>query len=164
VHISPTDLAGLASHGVSAALCRRSNARLLTGCPAVEKFAAIGLFFGLGTDSLASCQDLSPLAEAAAWWQQGQEAGIDANEALSWVTSGAARAVHQSDIGLLKPGMRADIAVFPGPQSQPQRSSAAARYKTGQPAAYLLDDLPPALHLLVNGEFVIREGKVLSDS
>lgn len=165
VHVSSTDLAGLAGHGVSAALCRRSNARLLTGCPAVEKFTAIGLFFGLGTDSLASCQDLSPLAEAAAWWQQDQEAGIDANEALSWVTSRAARAVHQSDIGSFKPGMRADIAVFPGPGSQPnQRSSAAARFKAGQAAAYLLDGLPPALHLLVNGEFVIRDGKVLSDS
>lgn len=163
VHLDPDDLPRLAAAGPALAFCRRSNLRLMGQTPAISKFTDIGKFtdmdkatdiaikFGLGTDSLASCRDLSPLAEAGAWFRAGL--GLDAAQVMTWITSGAAAAVKETDIGSLHKGMRADLAVFP---------CSASDYD--DPLDILLEQAPAALHLLVDGKFVVRNSKVLSDS
>lgn len=111
------DLAKLASHGVSVAHCPRSNARLRNGYAPLEKMLSKGLKLGLGTDSLASCEDLDVLAEArfavALNRALNPETDFGPRQALEQITIQAARCLNKDqEIGSLMPGKRADLAIF----------------------------------------------------
>jgi cytosine/adenosine deaminase-related metal-dependent hydrolase len=66
VQASDADLAVLASRGVTLVTCPRSNAWVGAGAPPVESFYRCGARVAIGTDSLASVDDLNLFSEIAA--------------------------------------------------------------------------------------------------
>jgi cytosine/adenosine deaminase-related metal-dependent hydrolase len=66
VQASAADLAVLASRGVTLVTCPRSNAWVGAGVPPIEAFYGCGARVAIGTDSLASVEDLNLFSELAA--------------------------------------------------------------------------------------------------
>jgi cytosine/adenosine deaminase-related metal-dependent hydrolase len=150
IHINDSDIALLKKSGARAALCRRSNERLLTGAARRRRLQEEGVPFGLGTDSLASNSDLSMLKEAASW----RHDSLSADDCMRLITIEAACAVDRPDCGSLAPGQAADLAIFP--------LSGNKELSATDLADHLLDEAPEAESLMVDGRFVIREGKLLT--
>jgi cytosine/adenosine deaminase-related metal-dependent hydrolase len=154
IELTQEDKQIFAHCGARAALCRRSNRRLLTGSVAISKFGD-GIKFGLGSDSLASNSDLSMLKEAAAWLSQ-----VTAVEALSLITIKAAEAVNMAEkTGSIAVGKAADLAAFPLESHFWQEDHAQEAI-----ARKLLEVAPNASELMVDGKFIVRQGKLLADS
>jgi aminodeoxyfutalosine deaminase len=77
-----------------------------------ERLRALGFNICLGTDSLASNNDLSLFAEMRAF--QRSESGISPDEILNMVTVNPAMALHQQNtLGRIRPGFRADLIAIP---------------------------------------------------
>src|SRR5947208_15041838 len=77
-----------------------------------EKLRALGLNICLGTDSLASNENLSLFAEMRAF--QRSEPQISPDKILEMVTVNAALALHQENaLGRIRPGFRADLISIP---------------------------------------------------
>jgi aminodeoxyfutalosine deaminase len=77
-----------------------------------KRLRALGLNICLGTDSLATNEDLSLFAEMRAF--QKNEPGTSPEEILSMVTVNPARALRQEDaLGEIRPGSRADFISLP---------------------------------------------------
>jgi cytosine/adenosine deaminase-related metal-dependent hydrolase len=77
-----------------------------------EKLHALGFNICLGTDSLASNENLSLFAEMRAF--QRSQRGISPAEILKMVTINPARALHQENtLGRIRPGFRADLISVP---------------------------------------------------
>ncbi|MDZ4834431.1 MAG: amidohydrolase family protein [Candidatus Melainabacteria bacterium] len=117
VQIDSADIALLKTAGTSVAHCPRSNARLRNGRAPLPELLEAGVNVGLGTDSLASTDDLNPLAEAAFALNLHRavepECTLSSADLIEMMTLAAARAVGLGDkIGSLEPGKSADIAVF----------------------------------------------------
>jgi cytosine/adenosine deaminase-related metal-dependent hydrolase len=120
VHLSAADRELLRARSTAVALCRRSNAVLQAGEPPVADLLAEGSPIALGTDSLASCPDLDLVAEARATrdlaLRQGAPAEGLAERLLHAATVGGAAAMGLDGPGTLRPGGRADLAVFDVPE------------------------------------------------
>ncbi|THV27557.1 amidohydrolase family protein [Glycomyces paridis] len=119
VHLDKTDRELLRSKNSAVALCARSNARLEAGEPPVAALRAEGNTVAVGTDSRASSPDLDVAAEWPVLRKLALAQG-DGGEGLNeWLvraaTEGGAKALGRNDIGVLKIGARADLAVFDVP-------------------------------------------------
>jgi cytosine/adenosine deaminase-related metal-dependent hydrolase len=107
----------LARHDVAVAHCPRSNALLGCGIAPLAELRAAGVRVGLGTDSPASAPSFDMFDEllAAVMGARARERRSDvvsAATALELATLGSARALGlEEEIGSLKPGKRADLAV-----------------------------------------------------
>ena len=117
VHVDEGDRALLRERRTAVALCTRSNAVLQVGAAPVAAYLSEGNLVALGTDSLASCPDLDLLAEARATRdlcrRQGLSDGVEERLVRSLTVDGAAAVGVQA--GVLRPGARADLAVFDVP-------------------------------------------------
>lgn len=140
--------------------CPRSNARLGNGLAPLAKMIDKGLHFAMGTDSLASTDDLSMIAEcqfALNAHKLERRADISARKFVESMTIEAARALKMDHlIGSLQAGKRADIAVFalpPAPLSEPERETLC-------PYNLLLSGGARLKDLLVDGQFVVSEGRL----
>lgn len=116
VHLDKTDRELLRNLGTAIALCARSNARLEAGEPPVAALRAEGNTVAVGTDSRASSPDLDVAAEWPVLRKLALAQG-DGGEGLNeWLvraaTQGGAKALGRDDIGAIKVGNRADLAVF----------------------------------------------------
>jgi aminodeoxyfutalosine deaminase len=77
-----------------------------------ERLRALGFNICLGTDSLASNENLSLFAEMRAF--QRSESGVSPDEILNMVTLNPAMALHQENVlGRIRPGFRADLISIP---------------------------------------------------
>jgi len=77
-----------------------------------ERLRALGFNICLGTDSLASNQNLSLFAEMRAFQQC--EPDVPSDKILEMVTGNPAMALHQENaIGRIRPGFRADLISIP---------------------------------------------------
>ena len=116
VHLDKNDRSLLREKGTAVALCARSNARLEVGEPPVAAHRAEGNPVAVGTDSRASAPDLDVAAELPVLRRLALEQGDDGEGLNEWLfraaTEGGAAALGRSDIGVLKEGARADLAVF----------------------------------------------------
>ena len=77
-----------------------------------KRLHSLGFNICLGTDSLASNENLSLFAEMRAF--QRSEPGISPDEILKMATVNPAMALHQENmIGRIRPGFRADLTAIP---------------------------------------------------
>ena len=113
IHADAGDRALLATHGVHAVICPRSNAALGSGTADVPALLADGVRLALGTDSLASVETLDLLADAA--FLQRTFPDLPPAAIVRMATLGGAEALGFEDLGALAPGRRARMAWAPAP-------------------------------------------------
>jgi cytosine/adenosine deaminase-related metal-dependent hydrolase len=109
-------LSRLAEIGATLVTCPRSNQWVGVGYPPVERFFKSGVSVAIGTDSLASVEDLNLFSELKT--MRWLAPGIPAAKLLESATLTGARALGLGDeLGSLTPGKRAEmIAVDLPPQ------------------------------------------------
>ncbi len=112
------ELALLAKKRAKPCLCLRSNTFLGVGLPKVEKMLDLGLKPCLGTDSLASNDQLSIFAEMAAVRQFFPK--IPAEVILKMATLWGAKALKRNGVGFIGQGARADLLIIPTEKKDPK--------------------------------------------
>lgn len=133
VHASADDIHAVSNGGCGVAHCPASNAKLGHGIAPLAEFIAAGARVGLGSDSMASNNQMDILGEArlALLLQRsrpGRGAALSARAALRLATLGGAEALRlDTDIGALAVGKQADMAAFAidathGPVTEPMTS------------------------------------------
>jgi cytosine/adenosine deaminase-related metal-dependent hydrolase len=136
--------------------CPCSNCRLGSGIAPLREMLDAGVPVGLGVDGSASNDRANLLDEARqAMLLQRVSRGADAMggaEALRMATAGGARVLGRDDIGKLRAGMRADIAIWD--------MSGVEAAGSWDRAALLLAGPRRVRDLLVEGRQVVRDGQV----
>jgi cytosine/adenosine deaminase-related metal-dependent hydrolase len=108
VQFSGEDLGRLRALGIPLVSCPRSNRYVGVGTPPLEAFYAMGVRVALGTDSLASVDDLNMFAELAAARQAAPR--VSARRLLESATLEGARALgFEEDFGSVETGKRAAL-------------------------------------------------------
>lgn len=108
VQLGDADLARLGAAGATVVMCPRSNRWTGVGDPPVARFYASGVRVAVGTDSLASVEDLSVFAELAA--ARALAPAVPAAALLESATRHGADALgFGADLGTIEPGKRADL-------------------------------------------------------
>jgi aminodeoxyfutalosine deaminase len=103
VHMENSDWEIALKRNCSVCFCPRSNLNINVGQPAIAESLQLGVKVCLGTDSLASNQDLSLFAEAAHVLKHHPD--VPPDSLLVMMTKGGAQALGQSDrFGSLIPG------------------------------------------------------------
>jgi cytosine/adenosine deaminase-related metal-dependent hydrolase len=116
VQLDATEIDLFARTGTGVAHCPCSNMRLASGIAPVRQMLARGVRVGLGVDGSASNDGAHLLNEArqAMLLQRvsGDPAAMSATTALELATLGGAAVLGRDDIGMLSPGMAADVIGF----------------------------------------------------
>jgi cytosine/adenosine deaminase-related metal-dependent hydrolase len=134
VQFGDDELARLAATGTTLVTCPRSNAYVGVGAPPVERFYRAGVRVAIGTDSLASVDDLNLFSELAALRALGPT--VPAASLLASATVEGARALgFEAEFGTIEPGRRALLVAIDLPASV----SDVEEYLVGGIA-------PPAVH------------------
>jgi cytosine/adenosine deaminase-related metal-dependent hydrolase len=108
VHTTDDELRRLAAAGATVVTCPRSNRWTGVGTPPIERFYASGVRVAIGTDSLASADDLNLFSELAAVRRAAP--GVPAAAILESATrSGAAALGFESELGTIESGKRAEL-------------------------------------------------------
>ncbi len=106
VQFGEASLALLAERGATLVTCPRSNQWVGVGAPPIERFYRSGVAVAVGTDSLASVDDLNLFSELKA--MRWLAPGVPPRELLKSATLVGARALGiEQDLGSLTPGKRA---------------------------------------------------------
>ncbi len=162
VHASQAEIDLLAATGTGVAHCPVSNMRLASGAAPIADMLASGVAVGLGVDGSASNDSGNLLAEARQAMLlsrlRERDSGrlMPARQALWLATAGGARALKRDDIGTLQPGKQADIAMFR------LAGEAGAGFENDPVAGLLLASTPRVEHLIVNGEFAVRNYQLVN--
>jgi cytosine/adenosine deaminase-related metal-dependent hydrolase len=116
VQFGVDDLSRLAATGATLVTCPRSNAYVGVGAPPVERFYRAGVRVALGTDSLASVDDMSLFSELAAL--RALAPTVSAASLLASASVEGARALgFEADFGTIEPGRRASLIAIDLPPS-----------------------------------------------
>jgi 5-methylthioadenosine/S-adenosylhomocysteine deaminase len=108
VQLTDDELHTLASAGATVVTCPRSNRWVGAGLPPVERFYASGVRVAVGTDSLASVEDLNVFAELK--MMRELATAVPARRILESATKSGSDALgFGSDLGTLEPGKRAEL-------------------------------------------------------
>jgi cytosine/adenosine deaminase-related metal-dependent hydrolase len=108
VQLSDDSLARLRARGATLVTCPRSNQWVGVGAPPVERFYRSGVAVAVGTDSLASVDDLNLFEELKT--MRWLAPGVPARRFLESATIVGARALGLDDeLGSLTPGKRAEV-------------------------------------------------------
>jgi 5-methylthioadenosine/S-adenosylhomocysteine deaminase len=116
--LTDSEIARLATNGVSVAHCPESNLKLASGFCPTQKLLDAGINLALGTDGAASNNDLDMIGEmrSAALLAKavsGDASAMTAAQALRMATLGGAKALGLDDtIGSLEAGKAADITAI----------------------------------------------------
>ncbi|MDP2053546.1 MAG: amidohydrolase family protein, partial [Acidobacteriota bacterium] len=116
VQFDDAALARLAAIGATLVTCPRSNQWVGVGLPPIQRFYDSGVPVAIGTDSLASVDDLNLFSELKT--MRAIAPGVPASKLLESATLTGARALGlDADLGSLTPGKRAQIIAIelPGP-------------------------------------------------
>ena len=169
VHLDESAVKRFAVTGTSVAHCPTSNARLGAGIAPVRELLRAGATVGLGVDGAASSEGTSLAGElhqallAARLRDSCGPAALTARQALWMGTRGGASCLGRDDeIGALRPGMLADIALW---RVDTLGHDAVAHEAGGQVAgdavAALVFGPPAPLELLlVGGTPVVERGEL----
>lgn len=118
VHLDRTDIEILAGRGVGIAHNPESNMKLASGIAPVPQLLASGALVGLGTDGASSNNNLDMLEEirSASFLQKvatGDATAMPAPGVLTMATREGAKVLGMDrEIGMLKPGYKADIILL----------------------------------------------------
>lgn len=161
VQVDDEDIQLITEARVKVAHCPRSNARLRCGAAPIEKFIERKIPFAIGTDSLASCDDLNMISEAQFALNMHRsrkpDLALSAREITESMTIRAAELIGMDQqIGSLEVGKLADLAVFalpPSPLGDSER-------KELDPYNLLICGGARLRDLLVDGRFVVTDGKL----
>lgn len=107
VHVSQSDMELIVRRGANVCLCLKSNQFLGAGTAQVEAMMKCGIRLCIGTDSLASNDRLSMLAEIAAIKEQ--HPAVSGNDILRMATLNGALSLGLSGLGSLEQGKDAVI-------------------------------------------------------
>ena len=157
IHFADDEVARLGGAGTGVAHCPSSNCRLGSGICRTVDLAAAGAPVGLGVDGVASNEIGGLMTEMrmslflARQRSQDPTAFLPA-DALRLATEGGARCLGRDDIGRLAPGARADVVVWPG---------ADIADVLDPLAGLVLGPERTARHVLVGGEYVVRDGALV---
>jgi 8-oxoguanine deaminase len=162
-HCVQLDAAGIALFartGTGVAHCPCSNMRLASGIAPVRRMLDMGVAVGLGVDGCASNDAghmLGEVRQAMLLQRVGfGPAAMSARQALEMATLGGAKVLNRDDIGALKPGMAADIAMF-------RLDGIGFAGALHDPLAALVFCTPAAVDCsIINGKVVVRDGNLLT--
>ena len=163
VHLDETAVRRFAATGTSVAHCPTSNARLGAGIAPVRDLLRAGATVGLGVDGAASSEGTSLAGEmhqallAARVRGDVGPSALTARQALWLGTRGGARCLGREDeIGALRPGLLADIALWR--LDTLGHDATAHAPGGGDPVAALVLGPPAPLELLLVGGTPVVEG------
>jgi 5-methylthioadenosine/S-adenosylhomocysteine deaminase len=147
----------LAESKVKVAHCPRSNAKLRNGRAQIAKLIDAGIELALGTDGLASNDDLSMLSEArfAADLHRASMPDLkwSSEQIIKSITIDAAKMLNLSqEIGSIEPEKLADIAIFKLEHRTHGSDNPYDLLVHGK--SRLLDLFVEGNAIVVNGEFV----------
>ncbi len=158
VHAAAPEVERLGGTRTGIAHCPTSNMRLASGVAPVPAWLRSGCRVGLGVDGSASNDGSHLLAEArqALLLQRvgGDAAALTATQALRLATRGGAEVLGRDDIGVLAPGMAADLIGY-RLDTLPLAGGAVH-----DPLAALVFCQPPHVDLsVINGRMRIEDGE-----
>jgi imidazolonepropionase len=130
-YLTPTDVDALAGGTTVATLLPGVEFSTKSPYPDARRLLGAGVTIALATDcNPGTCNSSSmPFMITLAV----REMGMTPGEALWSATAGGARALRRSDVGVIRPGARADLAVIDGP------SHLHLAYRPGVPIVSVLD-------------------------
>jgi 5-methylthioadenosine/S-adenosylhomocysteine deaminase len=106
--LADAELGRLASSGATLVTCPRSNRWTGAGVPPLERFFASGVRVAIGTDSLASVEDLNLFKELA--YIRHLAPHVPAKRLLESATVAGATALgFENEFGTIEPGKRAAL-------------------------------------------------------
>jgi cytosine/adenosine deaminase-related metal-dependent hydrolase len=159
VHLDDAAIATMAGSGTGAAHCPSSNARLGAGIARARDLLDAGVPLGLGVDGAASNEASSLLEEVRHAVLFARARGgpdqMSVRDALALATRGGALVLgRQDEIGSLEVGKLADVALW--------RLDTLPHIDIADPVAALVLGAPPPLELLlVNGEAVVEQDRLV---
>ncbi|HEV3141165.1 MAG TPA: amidohydrolase family protein, partial [Vicinamibacterales bacterium] len=116
VQMTDADLRLIAARGATLVTCPRSNAYTGAGNPPIQRFYDAGVRVAVGTDSLASVEDLNVFAELAAMRRLAP--GVAASKILASATAHGASALgFGAGYGTIQKGKRARLIAVDVPVS-----------------------------------------------
>jgi cytosine/adenosine deaminase-related metal-dependent hydrolase len=164
-HCVKLDTAGtalFAKTGTGVAHCPGSNMRLASGIAPIRAMRDAGVPVSIAVDGSASNDSGHMLGEArlalllqrVAHGPVKGPSALTAREVLEIATRGGAKVLNRDDIGVIAPGMAADIVTVPldeigmtGAQHDPL-------------AALFFCHVPRVQHSIVHGKVVVRDGRL----
>jgi cytosine/adenosine deaminase-related metal-dependent hydrolase len=160
VHAHPPEVRRLGATRTGIAHCPTSNMRLASGIAPVRSWLAAGCRVGLGVDGSASNDGSHLLAEARqAMLLQRVAAGpaaLTATETLRLATRCGAEVLGRDDVGVLAPGMAADLIGFR------LDNLGFAGGAVHDPLAALAFCQPPTVDLsIIDGRVRVRDGELV---
>lgn len=160
VHPSDDEITRLGGTHTGVAHCPTSNMRLASGIAPLHALRQAGARVGLGVDGSASNDGSNLLAEARQALLlhrvMGDPAAVTACEALWLATRGGAAVLGRDDIGMLAPGMAADIIGYR------LDTLALAGGAVHDPLAALVFCQPPNVDLsIINGRVRVQDSNLL---
>ena len=168
VKLDAHGIARFAATGTGVAHCPCSNMRLASGIAPIRKLIDSGVRVGIGVDGCASNDGAHMIAESrqamllARVGRSLQPFGCDdgsrelsARDALRLATRGGASVLGRDDIGVIAPGMAADLALF-----RTDTLAMAGGALHDPVAALMFCASPQAEYTVVDGRVVVREGQL----
>jgi 8-oxoguanine deaminase len=158
IHFNQDEIQRLGAAGTGICHCPVSNMRLASGiCPTLDLIDA-GVPIGLGVDGSASNDASNMMYEARqALYLQRLKYGaekITPEKVLGWATKGSAQLLGRQDIGEIAVGKQADLAFYKLDELRFSGSHDPI-------AALLLCGAERAEHVMVGGQWRVKEGQIL---
>ncbi len=161
VHVTPDDMEIMSQMKVAVAHNPQSNLKLASGIAPVVEMKKKGIVVGLGTDGAASNNNVDMLEEVrlAATLHKARlldPKAIPASSAWQMGTLDGAKALGYNDLGVLKPGYRADIVLYntKGLHWMPRYNDVAALVYSANAA-----DVET---VIINGKVVLKNRELLT--
>jgi 8-oxoguanine deaminase len=157
VHFEPTEMARLAQVGVAVTHCPCSNQILGSGHCLVCDMEQAGVSVGLGVDGSASNNTSNLMQEVrAAFLLQRGRYGVERvshRDALRWATTGSAACIGRPELGVIRVGAPADLALF--------RLDELRFSGVGDPlAALVLCGAHRADRVMIGGTWIVEDGAI----
>jgi cytosine/adenosine deaminase-related metal-dependent hydrolase len=155
IFVNDAEIASLGRWGTGICHCPSGNLRGTGRVAPVAAMKAAGVPVSLSTDSAPSLRAEFAVSRAANLALHGTL--LRARELLEFATLGSARCLGRAgEIGQLSPGSNGDIAVWP------LSESASGKAPDQLLESWLADGPPAPRHTLVQGRFVVENGRLVS--